>query len=279
LEELLKTNESGINIQALTTGLTSKGIDFGSSSFVKLELPKVAILAGGNISSYDVGETWHLLDQRVNMPVSVVDIAQFNRADLSRYTVIVLSKGSYSGINASVISNLKSWVQKGGTLIGIQSGVAWAKSIGLAKVELKKQTKSDSTSYRPYAKLSQDLGSRRIGGAIFKAELDLTHPLCYGFHNEVMPIFRNDTRFALKSKNAFATPVRYTENPLLSGYIHKEHLEMVSSSAGVLVNSYGRGRTISFLQNPNFRAFWYGTNKLFLNAVFFGNTISGRAGR
>ncbi|MFT5914679.1 MAG: hypothetical protein ACJAWV_003596 [Flammeovirgaceae bacterium] len=281
LEKLLatETKETGIAIQALTTGLTSKGIDFGSSSFVKLELPKVAILAGNRLSSYDVGETWHLLDQRVNMPISVVDIAQFNRADLSKYNVIVLPNGSYSGIDASAISNLKTWVRKGGTIIGIQRGSTWAKSVGLAKVEFKKQSKPDSTGYRPYSKLSQDLGSKRIGGAIFQAELDLTHPLCYGFQHSTMPIFRNDTQFALKSKNAFATPVRYTENPLLSGYIHKKHLEMIGGSAGILVNSYGQGRTISFLQNPNFRAFWYGTNKLFLNAVFFGNTISGRAGR
>ncbi len=281
LEKLLaeKTGKAGITIQALTTGLTSKGIDFGSSSFVKLELPKVAILAGNRISSYDVGETWHLLDQRVNMPVSVVDVEQFNRADLERYNVIVLPNGSYSGIDASAISNLKTWVQQGGTLIGIQRGATWAKSAGLARIEFKPQAKPDSTNYRPYAKLSEDLGAKRIGGAIFQAELDLTHPLCYGFHNEKMPIFRNDTQFAMKSSNAFATPVRYTENPLLSGYIHQEHLEMIGGSAGILVNSYGQGRTISFLQNPNFRAFWYGTNKLFLNAVFFGNTISGRAGR
>ena len=35
----------------------------------------------------------------------------------------------------------------------------------------------------------------------------------------------------------------------------------------------GRGRVVMFADNPNFRGAWYGTNKLFLNAIFFGNLI------
>ena len=85
--------------------------------------------------------------------------------------------------------------------------------------------------------------------------------------------------FAQKSNSPYATPVRYTSEPLLSGYIHPEHLEVAKNAAGVLVNSYGRGKIISFMDNPNFRAFWYGTNKLFMNAIFFGHTISGSSAR
>ena len=35
------------------------------------------------------------------------------------------------------------------------------------------------------------------------------------------------------------------------------------------------GKIISISDNPNFRAFWYGTNKIFLNALFFGKSIGG----
>jgi hypothetical protein len=27
------------------------------------------------------------------------------------------------------------------------------------------------------------------------------------------------------------------------------------------------------VDDPNFRGFWYGTNKLFLNALFFGSVV------
>ena len=43
----------------------------------------------------------------------------------------------------------------------------------------------------------------------------------------------------------------------------------------VIALNVGAGRVIAMSENPNFRAFWYGTNKLFLNALFFGNLIGG----
>jgi hypothetical protein len=71
----------------------------------------------------------------------------------------------------------------------------------------------------------------------------------------------------------------YTKKPLLSGYVSDQNLKKLSRSAAVVVNSQGSGRVIAFTDNPNFRAFWYGTNKLFMNAIFFGDMISGSSAR
>jgi hypothetical protein len=65
----------------------------------------------------------------------------------------------------------------------------------------------------------------------------------------------------------------YTGNPWICGYVHPESLARISSSAAVNVASVGQGRVILFAQNPNFRATWYGTNKLFLNALLFGGML------
>jgi len=40
--------------------------------------------------------------------------------------------------------------------------------------------------------------------------------------------------------------------------------------------SVHESRVISIYDNTNFRATWYGTNKIFMNAIFFGQ-ILGRA--
>ena len=81
-----------------------------------------------------------------------------------------------------------------------------------------------------------------------------------------------------KPKNPFATPVAYTDKPLLAGYISKDNESALKGSASVICSSFGRGQVISFSDNPNFRAFWFGTSQLFMNAVFFGNTIGGTSG-
>jgi hypothetical protein len=133
----------------------------------------------------------------------------------------------------------------------------------------------DSTAdRRPYNKLSRDGGGRVLGGAIFETQIDLTHPLLYGYQRSEMPSFRRGNSFYELSKNPYATPIRYTESPLLSGYVHPESLAGISSSAAIIVSGRGSGHTICMTDEPTFRAFWFGTNKLLANAIFFGHTIS-----
>jgi hypothetical protein len=62
---------------------------------------------------------------------------------------------------------------------------------------------------------------------------------------------------------------------LLSGYVNKKSGDLVKNSAFVVVSGVGSGKVINLADNPNFRAFWFGTNKLFANAIFFGRIISG----
>ncbi len=39
------------------------------------------------------------------------------------------------------------------------------------------------------------------------------------------------------------------------------------------IGTLEKGKVIYFTDNTNFRAFWYGTNKLLMNAIFFGNEM------
>jgi hypothetical protein len=43
------------------------------------------------------------------------------------------------------------------------------------------------------------------------------------------------------------------------------------------VYGVGSGRVIATNINPNFRAFWYGTNKIFANSIFFSGLIGKNA--
>ena len=122
-------------------------------------------------------------------------------------------------------------------------------------------------------------GAKVTGGAIFKAKLDVTHPIGYGYTSEDIHVFKQGNQFLELSGNPYANPLVYTADPLASGYVHPKNLEMIKNKGVVQVSGKGSGKTIGFVDNPNFRAFWYGTNKLFLNAVFFGQTISSASTR
>jgi hypothetical protein len=45
----------------------------------------------------------------------------------------------------------------------------------------------------------------------------------------------------------------------------------LKQSASIFISKTGQGRVIHFFDSPNFCGTWFGTDKLFLNALFFGN--------
>jgi len=274
IQEVAK--ENGIKVYSVSTGLTPKGMDLGSNNFENLIEPKVAMIGGSGTNSYEIGEAWHLLDQRYHMPLSIVQQDDIRGSRLDRYNVLVISGYGYGDLSTSTVDEIKRWVRNGGTLIAYKYGISWAKQQGLANVEyVESESSNGEKETLPYVNQSNDSGAGVIGGAIFNTKIDLTHPMGYGFNNEELTVFRNSTQFLQKGKNPYSTPVVYTSSPLASGYVSDENVEKMKNSAAVVISRYGSGKVITMTDNPNFRAFWYGTNKLFANAIFFGHTISG----
>jgi len=277
ITEAAKSNN--VVIDAVSTGLTPVGIDLGSVGFANLRQPKVMILVGEGVSPGTAGEAWHLLDQRFDVPVSKVEADDLGRFNLSRYNVIVMGDGAFNTIPNAGVAKLKEWVNGGGTLIAMQRAITWLKGQGIGYVEVREnkdnKEKDKPKPRRPYGQWDEDFGALEIPGTIFEAELDLTHPLCFGLHRNRMPVFRDSDLFLEPAKNPYATPVLYTAAPLLSGYVNGKLAGLAPNSAGVVVSSSGGGKVIFMADNPNFRAHWWGTNRLFLNAVFFGNVVNG----
>ena len=116
-------------------------------------------------------------------------------------------------------------------------------------------------------------GAQKIGGAIFNTKIDRSHPINFGQTSTTMPIFRNSTIFIEKDKESYNNPILYTDNPLLSGYISEENIDLLKSTSPLKINKIGKGKVIYLTDNTNFRAFWYGTNKILMNAIFFGNIM------
>ena len=261
--------ESYIDIISVGTGHTL-GIDLGSGSFQALEKQEVAIIVGNGITSYDAGEIWHLFDQRYNINLTKLDTDYFSRTDLSRYTAIIMPN-SYRGIDKAASEKLKMWVKNGGTLIGYRNTTKWLAKNEFINLKFKNDTlvAKDIT----YEQKQSFFGAQVTGGAIFEAKLDRSHPINFGYKNDVLPLFRNTNIYIEPNKSSYNNPIQYTSNPLLSGYISEEKLKLLSNSVPFQAQSLGRGKVIAFTDNTNFRAFWYGTNKLLMNAIFFSDML------
>ncbi len=273
---LNSSQATGVQVLSVETGFTPDGSDLGSRNFSTLVKPEIALIVGNGARSYDAGEAWHLLDQRMGIPITKLESSLITRADLDRYNVIVFSDGFYNSLSSAAAEQLRAWVRSGGVMILQEGANRWAASNGLAQLKFKSQPRdSGAADQRPYALYDRDRGGQVLGGSIFETEADVSHPLLYGMGTETVPVFRSGRLLVEPSNNAYATPLRYSDSPLLSGYVPRNFENELAGTAALVVNRLGSGRTISFVDNPNFRAFWFGTNRLFLNALFFGHTIDG----
>ena len=170
---------------------------------------------------------------------------------------------------------IKKWVADGNTLITTGRGSDWAVKQKIAdEVLISSKTDTAALSGRNnYETARGSIGKQSIGGAIFGIDLDITHPIGYGYHDRTLPVYKNNRVWIKPSKNQFSTVGKYLEAPHIDGYISKENLEIMKGAASIVVSKKGRGRVVLFADNPNFRGAWYGTNKLFMNAIHFGSLI------
>ncbi len=276
LASLVGTEAAGTGVEVFTlpTGLAGGGIDLGSASFNNVKQPKVMMFGGNGTSATDVGEIWHMIDIRYNIPVSIVDVDRFNSINADRYNVIIMPSGSYNNLSKPAQDKLKEWIGAGGTLVATEDATKWLSTNGFTKVIFKNaDEKRDTTLQLPYYLRSDEMRAKDMAGSLFEAKLDLTHPLAYGYRDPSVSIFKSNTLFMDQNNNPYDSPVMYTENPLQSGYLYRGYKDVVKKTAAINIDGVGRGKVISMVDNLNFRAFWLGTSKLFMNAVFFGDII------
>ncbi len=264
-----------VPIYAVDSGLSLEGVDLGSGNISPIKKTRAVMLIGDGVSSYEAGEVWHLLDTRVHMPITKIPMRNFNKISLDKYNTMVMVSGKYN-LTEKQMSKIKDWTSKGNTLITIGSASKWVIEKKLVKEKLTK-TEKDSTELavrKPYVDARENIGKESLGGVILNVDLDITHPLAYGYRDSSIPVYKNNSVWLSPSKNSYATVAKYSKKPHIDGFITEKNMqENILNSASLIVSKLGSGRVVLFADNPNFRGSWYGTNRLFLNALFLGDKI------
>ena len=260
------SNKYNINFESQATGITS-GIDLGSDYFIIVNEPKIGLIVGDGVRSYDAGEIWHLLDTRYNIPITKLDVDDLRFMDLSKYSHVILPNYNGSKLRSEQIKN---YINGGGNLIAYRNSVKWV-SNNLNELEfLTNDLKASGVSFSDREKF---YGSQQTGGAIFESNIDRSHPVNYGIESNTLPLFRNSNVYMSKSEQSFNNPISYSSNPLMSGYISEENISLLKNSVPFKVIRSGKGKILLMTDNTNFRAFWFGTNRILLNMLFHSNIM------
>tara|TARA_B110000483_G_C18181890_1_gene537388 strand:- start:105 stop:2645 length:2541 start_codon:yes stop_codon:yes gene_type:complete len=271
IHELMSSiaKEDGIKVHAIGAGHTPQtGMDLGSNSFSAIEKPKVLVLVGEGITAYDAGEVWHQLDKRMNMPVQLFDKRRLSSLNLSDYTHLVIVGGNHSDLTLRK-EQIKSWVRQGGTLVAMRQGAQWAYDNVLYPTSKPIAVNDAEEGRLDYGEKTDTEAKAIIGGAIMAGDLDITHPIGYGISNRQIASHRNSLIAFDPPKNPWATVIKIPEKSLLSGYASDENQADLAGKAMAIAERHGQGSVILFSDNPNFRAYFFGTNKLFMNSLFF----------
>ena len=268
------SSETGINVKSQSTGIT-EGIDLGSNNFEIVKEPKIGLVVGEGVRSYDAGEIWHLLDTRFNIPITKLDVGDLGYIDLSRYTHIILpdySEGSqYQSTGGNINKNqINDYIKDGGNLIAYRNSVKWVSS-NLSEIDF--HTNDINADDVTFSERQSFFGAQQTGGAIFNSIIDKSHPVNYGIESNSLPLFRNSNVYMTKSEQSFNNPIVYSPNPLMSGYISEENLSLLKKAAPFKVIRSGKGKILLMTDNTNFRAFWFGTNRILLNMLFHSNIM------
>ncbi|MCD8044928.1 MAG: M14 family metallopeptidase [Tannerellaceae bacterium] len=266
-----------IEIVGLTTGYSTAGIDLGSNNIRAVKKPSVATFIGNGINWTEVGELWFLLGNRLNIPLTKINIQSADRAALNRYTTIILADGSYESLSPRFVNRLKQWVEEGGTLIAIKRASDWAvknELINTVAVNKEKEEKASSPVRYDYLSQRENLGSKRIGGALFNADLDITNPLAFGFGNRDLQVIKTGNSILPHPQNEYATVLQLKDTPPVSGYVSKENADKLKNAPFVIFDTKGAGSVILFNESPTFRGYWLSTSRLLTNGIFFGNSLS-----
>ena len=253
-ELLAKTaKENGVDVYAVDDKFNSEKLQLQS-----IRMPKVAILADKGIKANVMGEIWMLLEKHFGIKPARLTFDSVTKKSLAKYNVLIATHGTLPKKHKAYPA-LRAWIENGGTVISTGTGFQTAERAGLAAI--KRLPSPDNKNI-----------AERIAGAIINGEIDTNSPLGYGYTSKYLPLFRKGPQVYNEAEmKGYQVPVRYTSTPHLSGYISEKNIERIASTPAVMVGKFGNGQIIHFGDDPAFRSYWYGSTKMFMNAVYFGS--------
>lgn len=261
-----------VNLTAVSTGMATKGSDFGSDNVSFLKAPRVAIVSGEGISPTSFGATWHFFDKQIEYPSTVIGENTLSSIDLSKFDVLILVDGSYGKIlDDKNLIKVKDWVRAGGRLVALQGALQTL--AGKDGFELKhkeedkdKKKPAESERLKVYGNAERESVSEETPGSIYRLTMDNTHPLGFGYDKNYFSLVLESSDFQYL-EDGWNVGVTKSKD-LIAGYTGIKAQEKLKNSLIFGTQDLGKGQVVYLANDPIFRGFWQNGKLLFGNAVF-----------
>jgi len=264
-----------VEVLVAERGLAQSGADLGSPSAPVLEPISVAMLVGPGVSANHAGYLWHWFDHRLQQPLTHLDWDRLGRVQLSDYSHLILPDGNYGFLSASARGQIERFVRDGGVVIAAQGAASWIEQLDLdwGWAEGERSADDNDTERRAYGDFTLDRARTVIGGSVLSVDLDITHPLAFGYQQDDLAVFRRGRHQLRTLSNPYAQVAVYRNQPLASGYLSAANRERLAGTPALAVSRHGRGSVVRMADDVVFRGYWAGTEALLANALFFTQLV------
>jgi hypothetical protein len=264
-------------VTAVNGGFMDTGFDFGSDKVHLIKKVNVALLTGKGINPNAAGEVWHLFEQQMDYPITLINAEEVDGSALKNIDVLIMPDGNYRFLkDKDAAAEIKVWVQQGGRIIAIDGAASqiakaeWGLKLKKDDDEDKKDDKKDDrdvyNSLKRFENRERDGIANNIPGAIYKVELDNSHPLAFGYGNNYYSLKLGSDLYEFM-KDGWNVGVIKKENQV-SGFVGSKTREKIKDGTAIGVMPMGNGSIVFFADDPIFRNFWENGKMMLANAVF-----------
>ena len=259
-------------LTAIKTGFSQSKPDIGSPDIKLINKQKIAILSGDGTSSLSYGEIWHFFEQQLQYPLTSINTDNLSRTNLDKFNVLIIPNGYYGSVlNDSNMKKLKDWVRAGGKVIAIDGALrSFAGKDGFSlKYKKSKEDDDKKENLTPYADREREYSNNLITGAIFKTEVDNTHPMAFGYDKNYFTLKRGSSAYSLLESGYNVS--RIDDTKVYSGFAGQDALKNLDQTLVFGEEPMGSGSFIYMVENTLFRSFWENGKLFLVNSIFFVN--------
>lgn len=267
------TNGNEVKLYPVSTGFVEKGYDFGSDKVHALKAPRVLLLTGEGISSNAAGEVWYFFEQQIDYPLTLVNANDVGNINWGDFDVVIMPSGSYRFLNEKQsFDAFRDWINKGGNVVALENGVAALSRLDLGiKIkkaqEVKAEEKDDYELLKRFEDRERDFLPAGTPGAVFRVELDNSHPLAYGYPEYYYSLKMDENIYEFLGGGSWNVGVLKKDSQV-SGFVGAKLKNNLKDGLLFGVQSMGKGSICYLADNVLFRNFWENGKLLFCNAVF-----------
>ncbi|MGB1970929.1 MAG: M14 family metallopeptidase [Flavobacteriaceae bacterium] len=259
--------ETQQEVTNLTSGFSEQGPDLGSDKMKLVVTKKIGLLKSENASPISYGELWHFFEQQLNFPITQLSDQRLNDYFLKKIDVLIIPHGYYDLFKNKEDNALIEWLKKGGRIVALGGALTAFEHNDLFDLK-RKGNKDNAQEETAYAQQEREGIREEIYGSIYKAKVDPSHPLAFGYNEHYFTLKTGARAYEIIKNNGTAAHLPENVQPH-AGYSGDKAITAQSNSLLFGVDYVGNGTVVYFVDNPLYRNFWENGKLWLINSLFF----------